>query len=99
MYNHTLPSVVDPFGTPVKPTIFTRYVTIEYLPNVPPLPYPDDSIKDPGVWGTMDPLLDQPKYNRMRVTSVVGWSVGGANFSVSLQTILTDHLGRENLTD
>lgn len=93
MYNHRLPSVVDPFGAFVKNAIFSRYITIEYLPNRP-FPPPNDSIKAPAIWAT---TADKETYNRMRITSVVSWQLGGNLFVTQLQTILTDHLGREDL--
>ena len=36
-------------------------------------------------------------FNRMAVTSVVTWIVGGQSFSAELKTRLTDYLGRDNL--
>lgn len=94
-YNHEVTGLPVNLGTKVKTTPYKRYVTIEYLPNRPLAP-PNDSITDPFVWSTMPPS-DQEKYNRMRVTSVVSWQLGGNPFITQLETILTDHLGREDL--
>lgn len=93
-YNHRVPAPFSNYGTWVKATPYSRYVTIEYLSNAPILPYPNDSIKDLGTWTTTG---DQETYNRMRVTSVVKWKLGINDFTTELETILTDHLGREDL--
>ena len=99
MYNHMNTDVTNPLGTEVKSTIFTRYVKIEYLPNVPPsagnITPPNDAIDTMAEW--TNPLTVQATLNRMRVTSVVGWQVGGTAHTAELQTILTDHLGRVDL--
>lgn len=98
-YNHMGASVDHPLGTEVLPTIFSRYVTIEYLPNQPPPPGnrvpPDDSINTEAEWN--DPLTVKDELNRMRITSVVIWQQGGASHSTKLVTIITDHLGRTDL--
>ncbi len=102
-YNHmnVTPDVKDPFGTEVKSTAFSRYIVIEYLENQPDITSspsgddpPEDSINTLDEWGDVGNL---DTLNRMRVTSVVTWTNRGIPYGVDLKTILTDHLGREDL--
>jgi type II secretory pathway pseudopilin PulG len=97
-YNHASPA--DFLGTEVQSTPFSRYITIEYLENVPDpansaIDEPDDSINSRQEWDTLS-AADQGALNRMRVTATVEW-VRGATHKAELTTIITDHLGRENL--
>ncbi|MFH0838113.1 MAG: hypothetical protein V1880_02510 [Patescibacteria group bacterium] len=89
-YNHMKAGVASPIGTFVRPAPFTRYIVIEYLENQPAALNP-----------SIDTLIEwtaasKDELNRMRVTSVVGWE-RGASHTVELKTIITDHLGREDL--
>lgn len=95
MYNHMDPAVTTPFGLWVKGTPFSRYIVIEYLENQPATP--SDSIDTLGEWTALDAVMERPLLNRMRVSSVVEWRRTGAVHSVKLKTIITDHLGREDL--
>lgn len=94
MYNHMKADVSMPFGTFVTDTPFSRYIIIEYIENQPSAP--SDSIDTPAEWLALD-ATERPLLNRMRVTSVVEWSGRGIAHSVELKTIITDHLGREDL--
>jgi len=47
--------------------------------------------------GTVQPLASA--LNRMAVTSTVNWGETSTSMKVELKTILTDYLGRENLTN
>lgn len=101
MYNHNDVGVVDPFGTEVESTPYSRYVVIEYLENKPAEDTPPsnatepfDSINTFDEWGNVS---DSDTLNRMRVTSVVTWFRRGIPYSAELKTVLTDHLGREDL--
>jgi type II secretory pathway pseudopilin PulG len=88
MYNH-LNGTTDPLGTEARGTTFTRSIFIEYLANDgTDYSYPD------AVW---DPI-DKDVLNRMRVTSTVEWTHGSTH-TAELTTIITDHLGRESLTN
>jgi len=106
MYNHMDGALTDPppFGTATKDSPFMRYVVIEYLENRPnsssdPSQFdpPAESINTEYEW---DDISNDPKsrLNRMRITSVVVWFQKGILHSVELKTIITDHLGREDLT-
>jgi len=95
MYNHMHSGVTDPFGELVAYAPFSRYIVIEYIENQPTLP--SDSIDTPAEWIALDPITERPLLNRMRVTSVVEWTRKGITHSVELKTIITDHLGREDL--
>lgn len=103
MYNHMNAALASPppFGTEVKGTVYSRYIIIEYLENQPDISTPpsaneepEESINTKDEWDASTPSL----LNRMRVTSVVEWYRANASFSVELKTIITDHLGREDLT-
>lgn len=101
-YNHKNANVNSPMGTEIRQTPFSRYVVIEYLENNPdPLSAPsnisppNDSINTLNEWN--DGKTDKDALNRIRVTSVVGWKTSGTAHTAELKTILTDHLGRENL--
>ena len=106
MYNH-MDDRLDsppPFGTLVKSTPFSRYIVIEYLENQPDpdtapskIDPPEESINTKTEWedGSNVPVT---RLNRMRITSVVEWIQKGDLHSVDLETIITDHLGREDLT-
>jgi hypothetical protein len=94
--------VNSPLGTVVRTTLFTRYIVVEYLENEPdPLSAPsnvtapNESINTLNEWN--DGAITQSELNRMRVTAVVGWERGGAQHTAELKTIITDHLGREDL--
>jgi len=102
-YNHMDPAVISPLGSTVRSTAFRRYITIEYLENAPDastapsnLSDPPESINTPAEWN--DVLTDKDALNRMRITSTVEWTKGGAIFRARLKTILTDHLGRTELS-
>jgi type II secretory pathway pseudopilin PulG len=101
-YNHKHLSLVNALGAELKLSRFTRYIVIEYLENKPDsgsLPSrvsePSDSINTEVEW--TDGTITQSELNRMRVTSVVGWEQKGAQHTAELMTIITDHLGREDL--
>jgi len=98
MYNHMLAGVTDPYGIEATTTPFSRYVVIEYLENQPggdsSITPPNDAINTVTEWNN---ATSQAALNRMRITSVVDWSKGGVSYSVELKTIITDHLGREDL--
>lgn len=101
MYNH-VGGGLDALGKEVATSGFRRYLKIEYLENKPdPLKAPsnihppDDSINDVTEW--TDGLLDTTTLNRMRITSIVDWRRQNVTHTVELKTILTDHLGREEL--
>lgn len=101
-YNHIDPDNIPapgPLGTEVRGTLFMRYIVIEYLENTPTnsppsdLVEPNDSINHPDEWNA----ISQDSLNRMRITSVVGWQAGEILQTAELKTIITDHLGREDL--
>lgn len=91
MYNHKDAAATDSLGTEIKTTPFRRYIKIEYLENAPAAP--EDSIDNLSEWTAANKTL----LNRMRITSIVEWSVRGTH-TAELTTIITDHLGRENLS-
>jgi len=102
MYNHMDGDVNSPFGTEVKTTPYWRYVVIEYLSNDPDpltapsnLSPPEDSVNTEAEWN--DGGHEPDKLNRMRITSVAIWHSRGIQYTAELKTILTDHLGREDL--
>ncbi len=106
MYNHmnVADGVDDPFGTEVKSTSYSRYIVIEYLENQPDITsfpskkdLPEDSINTLDEWDDVEIVGNLYTLNRMRVTSVVTWTNRGLPYSVDLKTVLTDHLGREDL--
>ncbi|MDH5596805.1 MAG: type II secretion system GspH family protein [Candidatus Peregrinibacteria bacterium] len=89
-YNHK--TVPNSMGIPVLDTNFSRVITVEYLAN-------DGTVVDTqSAWDAF-PGGDQTPLNRMRVTSIVEWTRGSGVHKVELTTILTDHLGRENLSN
>ena len=101
-YNHMQGSVNSPLGTVVRTTLFTRYIVVEYLENEPDpisppsnVTAPNESINTLNEWN--DGAITQSELNRMRVTAVVGWERGGAQHTAELKTIISDHLGREDL--
>ena len=102
MYNHKDSALSDTFGTEVKSSRFSRYIIIEYLENQPDLAGtaandpPIESINTEDEWDDFG--IAQSELNRMRVTSVVEWIQKGNLHSIELKTILTDYLGREDLT-
>lgn len=102
MFNH-YDGISDRFGTFARNTTFTRYIIVEYLENQPDPATdpsadvaPQESINTKSEW--TDAANDPDLLNRMRLTSVVGWTRGGIAFSVELKTIITDHLGRKDLS-
>lgn len=106
MYNHMVAGVTTPFGTQVKDTPYSRHVVIEYLENKPDIATapsnitaPLDSINTADEWDDVDTAGELGTLNRMRVSSVVSWYRGGISYTAELKTILTDHLGREDLTN
>ena len=102
MYNPDPAIIPAPFpgalGKFVRTTPFSRYITIEYLENVPggdsTVDDPPDAVNSKSEWDG----ADQPTLNRMRITSTVEWT-RRATHAAELTTIITDHLGRENLTN
>lgn len=106
MYNHLLTTDTDPLGSNVQDTIFSRVITIEYLENDPDPTTapslntaPEESINTIGEWGALS-ATQQSNLNRMRVTATVTWQEKGldATRTVELKTILTDYLGRTQLS-
>lgn len=102
MYNHMNANVTMPLGTEIRPTPFSRFIIVEYLENEPDptsapsnVSVPNESINTLAEW--TDVLTDPELLNRMRVTAVVSWQRGGATHTAELKTIITDHLGREDL--
>lgn len=103
MYNHLDDDITSPlpYGTLVNNTIYSRYLVVEYLENIPDPNTspsqddpPEESINTLDEWNGSTPS----ELNRMRITSVVQWLRGGISHTVELKTIITDHLGREDLT-
>jgi len=90
MYNHKDAIAVDALGAETRTSPFSRYITVEYLENAPSSP--TSSIDTPTKWTAADEFL----LNRMRITSTVEWE-RGAIHKAELTTIITDHLGREDL--
>lgn len=102
--NHFFITDNDSLGTRLSQSIFTRSITLEYLQNNPDpstapsnQSEPDDSINTTTEWA--DIAIDNTELNRWRVTSSVSWHDRGSLRSMELQSILTDHFGRNNLTD
>jgi hypothetical protein len=101
MYNHT--TVSNHYGTEPQTTAFRRVLVVEYLENQPVdtsspsnSTLPNESINTQAEWTSFG---STEQLNRMRITSTVYWSRGSAEHSAELKTILTDHLGRNNLTN
>lgn len=108
MYNHKNAGIPNTFGVEVENTPFSRYLIIEYLENQPNAATPPSNIAAPlesintltewMAFGDTTLLIgDTTLLNRMRITSVVEWRRTGAVHSVKLKTVITDHLGREDL--
>ncbi len=99
IYNHM--DATNPLGELVKSTLYTRYIVIEYLENNPdPSTAPSNDTEPLESINTEDEWDDSTigTLNRMRVTSVVGWDRRGTSYTAELKTIITDHLGREDLS-
>lgn len=100
-YNH-IKGIPDPSGTETKPTIFKRYLRVEYLDNdgafdpISQMDEPIDSINTLQEWKAIGET-DAKKLNRIRITCTVEWASGEAQHHIDLKTILSDHLGRMEL--
>lgn len=107
IYNHIDIVDGDPLmvGGTEKRTPFKRVISIAYLENVPTdsppsndTP-PDDVINTPAEWLA---LAAPSEVNRMLITTTVTWQEANRSntivHNVDLQTILTDYLGRDNLS-
>ncbi len=98
-YNH-VDEALNSLGEATQETSFKRYLQIEYLDDdgafsaISQTDEPFDSINSLKEWS--DGGLDSSALNRMRITSVVEWTIRGTTHRTQLKTILTDHLDREN---